>query len=153
VLAKTWKTSIASAKQAEQQLQLMATAAAQQTSALGEVSESAGPISQLSIENALKNLAALAGDLDGMIPSSPMKKRANPAADRRTFSQVWRWDGACLRNSPDIARQKQRSGDLSLARAFGFDRVALWAVRVLNFRTAHGSEFMVRCCFVAAGLW
>ena len=135
----------------------MATAAAQQTSALGEVSESAGPISQLSIENALKNLAALAGDLDGMIPSSPMKKRANPAADRRTFSQVWRWDGACLRNSPDIARQKQRSGDLSLARAFGFDRVALWDGESVEFSHCpwvgiHGAMlFCGRRAMVASG--
>ena len=94
MLAKTWKTSIASAKQAEQQLQLMATAAAQQTSALGEVSESAGPISQLSIENALKNLAALAGDLDGMIPSSPFEEArqsgSRPADLLSSMALGWR---------------------------------------------------------------
>ncbi len=60
----------------EHQIHLIATAATEQTSAAGEISESAGQISQLAIENAqgaeeaveaLKNLASLASDLDGMI--------------------------------------------------------------------------------------
>lgn len=67
---------IEASRQVEHQIQLIATAANQQTSASGEISENAGQISQLSIENAqgaeeaveaLKNLAELAGDLDGMI--------------------------------------------------------------------------------------
>ena len=60
----------------EHQINLIATAATEQTAASGEISESAGQISQLSTENAqgaeeaveaLKNLASLASDLDGMI--------------------------------------------------------------------------------------
>jgi len=67
---------IESSKQVEQQINLIATAATEQTSASGEISESAGHISQLSVENAqgaeeaveaLKNLATLASDLDSMI--------------------------------------------------------------------------------------
>ena len=67
---------IESSKQVEHQIHLIATAATEQTAASGEISESAGQISQLSTENtqgaeeqveALKNLASLANDLDGMI--------------------------------------------------------------------------------------
>jgi len=67
---------IESSRQVEHQIQLIATAATQQTSAAGEISESAGQISQLAVENsqgaqeaveALKNLASLAGELDGMM--------------------------------------------------------------------------------------
>ncbi|MGA3049941.1 MAG: methyl-accepting chemotaxis protein [Terracidiphilus sp.] len=67
---------ITSSKQVEHQIQMIATAATEQTAASGEISESAGHISQLSIETAqgaeeaveaLKNLASLASDLDGMI--------------------------------------------------------------------------------------
>jgi methyl-accepting chemotaxis protein len=67
---------IESSRQVENQINLIATAATEQTSASGEISESAGHISQLSVENAqgaeeaveaLKNLASLASDLDGMI--------------------------------------------------------------------------------------
>jgi methyl-accepting chemotaxis protein len=67
---------IDSSKQVEHQIHLIATAATEQTSASGEISESACQISQLSIESAqvaeeaveaLKNLASLAADLDGMI--------------------------------------------------------------------------------------
>jgi methyl-accepting chemotaxis protein len=67
---------IESSKQVEHQIHLIATAANEQTSASGEISESAGEISQLSVENAqgaqeaveaLQNLASLAGELDGMI--------------------------------------------------------------------------------------
>jgi len=68
--------TIATSKQVEQQIQLIATAATEQTSAAGEISESAGQISQLALENtntaeeaveALKNLSSLAAELDGMI--------------------------------------------------------------------------------------
>lgn len=67
---------IESSKQVEHQIELIATAATQQTAAAGEISESAGQISQLAVENsqgaeeaveALKNLASLAGELDGMM--------------------------------------------------------------------------------------
>jgi methyl-accepting chemotaxis protein len=67
---------IESSKQVEHQINLIATAATEQTAASGEISESAGHISQLSTETAqgaeeaveaLKNLASLASDLDGMI--------------------------------------------------------------------------------------
>ena len=68
--------TIASSKEVEQQIHLIATAATEQTSAAGEISESAGHISQLALENthsaeeaveAMKNLASLAAELDGMI--------------------------------------------------------------------------------------
>jgi len=67
---------IAASKQVEHQIQLIATAATEQTAASGEISESAGQISQLATENsqgaeeaaeALKSLASLANDLRGMI--------------------------------------------------------------------------------------
>jgi methyl-accepting chemotaxis protein len=67
---------IESSKLVEHQINLIATAATEQTAASSEISESAGHISQLSNENshgaeqaveALRNLASLAGDLDGMI--------------------------------------------------------------------------------------
>jgi methyl-accepting chemotaxis protein len=70
------ETTIATSKQVEQQIQMIATAATEQTSAAGEISESAGQISQLALENthaaeeaveALKNLSSLASELDGMI--------------------------------------------------------------------------------------
>ncbi len=65
-----------SSEQFEHEITLVASAATQQTSAAGEISESASQISQLAAENshgaeeaveALKNLAHLASDLDGMI--------------------------------------------------------------------------------------
>jgi methyl-accepting chemotaxis protein len=67
---------IQSSKQVENQIQMIATAATEQTAASGEISENAGQISQLALENsqgaeelveALKNLASLANELDGMI--------------------------------------------------------------------------------------
>ena len=73
---KSLEAIIESSKEVEHQIHLIATAATEQTSASGEISESAGQISQLAIENsqgaeeaveALKNLASLANDLDGMI--------------------------------------------------------------------------------------
>jgi methyl-accepting chemotaxis protein len=73
---KSLEDIIESSRQVEHQINLIATAATEQTSASGEISESAGHISQLSVENAqgaeeaveaLKNLASLASDLDGMI--------------------------------------------------------------------------------------
>ena len=67
---------IESSRQVEHQINLIATAATEQTAASGEISESAGQISLLSNETAqgaeeaveaLRNLASLASDLDGMI--------------------------------------------------------------------------------------
>jgi methyl-accepting chemotaxis protein len=73
---KSLEEIIESSKQVEHQIQLIATAATEQTAASGEISESAGQISQLAVENTqgaeeasegMKNLAALANDLQGMI--------------------------------------------------------------------------------------
>ncbi len=73
---KSLEAIIESSKEVEHQIHLIATAATEQASASGEISESAGQISQLATENsqgaeeaveALKNLASLAADLDGMI--------------------------------------------------------------------------------------
>jgi methyl-accepting chemotaxis protein len=70
------EATIMCSRQVEQQIQLIATAATEQTSAAGEISESTGQISQLALENtnsaeqaveALKNLSSLAAELDGMI--------------------------------------------------------------------------------------
>jgi len=67
---------IGSSQEVEHQINLIATAATEQTSASGEIAESAGQISQLAMENAqvaeqaveaMRNLASLASDLDGMI--------------------------------------------------------------------------------------
>jgi methyl-accepting chemotaxis protein len=85
---------IESSRQVEHQIQLIATAATQQTSAAGEISESAGQISQLAVENsqgaeeaveALKNLASLASELDGMMRRFNLDDRGLPveAGSRR----------------------------------------------------------------------
>lgn len=67
---------IHSSRQVENEIELIATAATEQTAASGEISESAALISQLAAETAhgadeaveaLKNLARLADDLDAMI--------------------------------------------------------------------------------------
>jgi methyl-accepting chemotaxis protein len=67
---------IHSSRQVENEIELIATAATQQTAASGEISESAALISQLAAETAhgadeavesLRHLARLAGDLDAMI--------------------------------------------------------------------------------------
>jgi methyl-accepting chemotaxis protein len=67
---------IQSSRQVESQIDMIAAAATEQTSASSEISESAGKISQLATENAqgaeeaveaLKNLASLAGELDSLI--------------------------------------------------------------------------------------
>ncbi len=76
----TARTSIESivqtAREVEQMISLIATAATEQTAASGEISESASHISQLATENAqvaddtataCKNLSQLASDLDGLI--------------------------------------------------------------------------------------
>ena len=83
------KAIIESSKQVEYQINLIATAATEQTAASSEISESAGQISQLSTESAqgaeesveaLKNLASLAGDLDGMIRQFHLEADRQPGA-------------------------------------------------------------------------
>jgi methyl-accepting chemotaxis protein len=73
---KSLEAIIESSKQVEHQINLIATAATEQTAASGEISESAGHISELATVNAqgaeeaveaLKNLSKLASDLDGII--------------------------------------------------------------------------------------
>jgi methyl-accepting chemotaxis protein len=80
---------IDSSRQVEHQINLIATAATEQTAASGEISESAGQISQLSSETAsgaeeaveaLKNLAELASDLDGMIRQFRLGNEAQSGA-------------------------------------------------------------------------
>jgi methyl-accepting chemotaxis protein len=82
---------IESSRHVEGQIQLIATAATQQTSAAGEISESAGQISQLAVENsqgaeeaveALKNLASLATELDGMMRQFHLEAERPPAAGK-----------------------------------------------------------------------
>jgi methyl-accepting chemotaxis protein len=83
---KSLEATIDSSRQVERQIQLIAIAASQQTSASSEISESAGQISRLSTESAqgaeeaveaLKNLAALAGELDGMIRQFNLEEGAS----------------------------------------------------------------------------
>jgi methyl-accepting chemotaxis protein len=94
------EATIESSKQVEQQIHLIATAATEQTSAAGEISESAGQISQLALENthsaeqaveALKNLSSLATELDGMIRQFHLDEDKQSggklAAGTRTASQ------------------------------------------------------------------
>jgi methyl-accepting chemotaxis protein len=78
---------IESSRQVEHQINLIATAATQQTSASSEISESAGHISKLSNETAhaseeavaaLKNLAELAADLDRMIRQFHFEGESQP---------------------------------------------------------------------------
>jgi methyl-accepting chemotaxis protein len=78
---------IESSRHVEHQINLIASAATQQTAASGEISESAGQISQLSSETAhgaeeaveaLKNLAELASDLDGMIRQFKLDEAHQP---------------------------------------------------------------------------
>jgi methyl-accepting chemotaxis protein len=87
---------IESSKQVEHQIQLIATAATEQTAASGEISESAGQISQLATENshgaeeavdALKNLASLANDLDGMIGQFQLENTVQPGGNFRGQSK------------------------------------------------------------------
>ncbi len=84
---KSLEAIIESSKHVEHQIQLIATAATEQTAASGEISESAGQISLLAIENsqgaeeaveALKNLASLAGELDRMIRQFNLEDARQP---------------------------------------------------------------------------
>jgi methyl-accepting chemotaxis protein len=96
---KSLEATIESSKQVENQIQLIASAATEQTAASSEISESAANISQLATENAqgseeaveaLKNLASLASDLDGMIrqfnfDNSPPAHDAYSGSQQRAF--------------------------------------------------------------------
>jgi methyl-accepting chemotaxis protein len=88
------EATIEASKRVEQQIDLIATAATEQTAAAGEISESAGHISQLSAESmqgaeeaveALKNLNALAAELDGIIRQ--FKLEAEPQHSGRSIGQ------------------------------------------------------------------
>jgi methyl-accepting chemotaxis protein len=81
------EATIEASKQVEQQINLIATAATEQAAAAGEVSESAGHISQIAMENAhgaeeavevLRNLASLANDLNGMIGQFHLDEESQP---------------------------------------------------------------------------
>jgi methyl-accepting chemotaxis protein len=84
---KSLEAIIESSRHVEHQIRLIATAATQQTAASMEISESAAHISQLALENSqgaeeavdsLKNLAALAGELDGMIRQFSLDRAPQP---------------------------------------------------------------------------
>ncbi len=90
------KAIIESSKEVEHQIQLIATAATEQTSASGEISESAGQISQLATESsqgaeeaveALKNLAALANDLDSMMHEFHMEQTKQAGGTVRSYGK------------------------------------------------------------------
>ncbi len=85
---KSLEATIEASKQVENQIQLIASAATQQTAASSEISESAGDISQLATESAqgaeeaveaLKNLASLANELDGMIRQFQFEAAGDPS--------------------------------------------------------------------------
>jgi methyl-accepting chemotaxis protein len=103
---QTLEATIAASKQVEQQIQMIATAATEQTAASGEISESAGQISHLSVENAqvaeesvaaLKNLASLAAELDGMMRQFQLDKNDQ---DGGTVAGESRAKGYSLRALP-----------------------------------------------------
>jgi methyl-accepting chemotaxis protein len=84
---KSLEATIEASRQVEHQIQLIASAATQQTSASSEIAESAGQISQLATESAqgseeaveaLKNLASLASELDGMIREFNFEQTQDP---------------------------------------------------------------------------
>ncbi len=85
---KSLEATIEASRHVEHQIQLIASAAAQQTSASSEISESAGHISQLATESAqgaeeaveaLKSLASLASELDGMIRQFQFEPASDPS--------------------------------------------------------------------------
>lgn len=91
---------IQSSKQVEQQIQLIASAATEQTAASGEISQSATEISQLSSENTqaaeesvagLREVATLAADLDTLIRQFRLRddrpSGATPSHGAPAFSQ------------------------------------------------------------------
>jgi methyl-accepting chemotaxis protein len=83
---------IGSAKEVEHMIHMIATAATEQTSAAGEISESATHISQLAVENShvaeetadgCKQLSILANDLDGIIRQFKLGGKTQPGGNLR----------------------------------------------------------------------
>jgi methyl-accepting chemotaxis protein len=83
---------IGSAKEVGHRIQRIATAAAEQTSAAGEIFESATHISQLATESShaaeetadgCKQLSVLANDLDGMIRQFRLSDESQPGGNPR----------------------------------------------------------------------
>jgi methyl-accepting chemotaxis protein len=92
---------IESSKQVEHMIQMIATAATEQTSAAGEISESASHISQLATENShaseetvegCQQLSVLANELDGIIRQFKLNDDTQP--------------GGRLRANPSLTTQK-----------------------------------------------
>ena len=94
------EATIETSRRVEQQIGLIAAAATGQTTAAGEISESAGQISKLAIEStqaadeaveALKNLTSLAAELDRMIRQFGLEAESNGrerlAANRQIASR------------------------------------------------------------------
>ncbi len=105
---KSLEEIIESSKQVEHQIQLIATAATEQTAASGEISESAGQISQLAVENTqgaeeaaegMKNLASLANDLQGMIQQFHLEdaRQTSGAPPRQRKERVAGWQSRTAR--------------------------------------------------------
>jgi methyl-accepting chemotaxis protein len=87
---------IGSSKEVEHMIQMIATAATEQTSAAGEISESATHISQLATENShaseetaegCKQLSVLANDLDGIIRQFKLGDEIQPGGKIRNPSR------------------------------------------------------------------
>jgi methyl-accepting chemotaxis protein len=83
---------IGSSREVEHMIQMIATAATEQTSAAGEISESATHISQLATENShaaeetadgCRQLSILANDLDGIIRQFRLSDESQPGGDLR----------------------------------------------------------------------
>jgi methyl-accepting chemotaxis protein len=83
---------IGSSREVEHMIQMIATAATEQTSAAGEISESATHISQLATENShaaeetadgCKQLSVLANDLDGIIRQFRLSDESQPGGSLR----------------------------------------------------------------------
>ena len=94
------EATIETSRRVEQQIGLIAAAVTGQTTAAGEISESAGQISKLAIEStqaadeaveALKNLTSLAAELDRMIRQFGLEAESNGrerlAANRQIASR------------------------------------------------------------------
>ena len=86
---------IGSSREVEHMIQMIATAATEQTSAASEISESATHISQLATENShaaeetadgCKQLSVLANDLDGIIRQFRLSEEKQPGGKLRNQS-------------------------------------------------------------------
>jgi methyl-accepting chemotaxis protein len=109
---KSLEEIIQSSKEVEHQIQLIATAATEQTAASAEISESAGQISQLAVENTqgaeeasekLKNLASLASDLQGMIQQFQIDDSDQRGSTSKGQRQTARGLGTRIAHSPRMA--------------------------------------------------